>query len=134
MKIKIGIAGCLGRMGKELVKSIIEDPGVEFSGGFEHKSHELINIHLSKILNCETNKSVSNDPENIFLNSDVIIDFTTPNASLENIILAEKTHTPLVIGTTGLSLETNEKISKAFTSTMFKYGSYTSIRSNVTGQ
>ena len=37
-KIKIGIAGCLGRMGQELIKQILNDKKFIFVGGFEHKS------------------------------------------------------------------------------------------------
>ena len=40
--INIGVAGCLGRMGKELVKKSISDPRVNFVGGFEHKKHESV--------------------------------------------------------------------------------------------
>ena len=42
--INIGIAGCLGKMGKELVKKTIEDTRVRFAGGFEHKDHKFINL------------------------------------------------------------------------------------------
>ena len=45
--IKVGIAGCLGRMGRELVKKSIEDPRINFVGGFEHAEHDLINNNLS---------------------------------------------------------------------------------------
>ena len=101
--INIGIAGCLGRMGRELVKESIEDSRINFAGGFEHAEHNLINKNLSEILRCETNQVVSSNAEEIFLNSDVVIDFTTPAASSANINLAQKTKTPLVIGTTGLN-------------------------------
>ena len=103
--INVGIAGCLGRMGRELVKKSIENPRINFAGGFEHLKHKLINKNLSEILECETNKTVGSNAEEIFLNSDVVIDFTTPDSSLKNIKLAQKTRTPLVIGTTGLSPE-----------------------------
>ena len=108
--INIGVAGCLGNMGRELVKKVIENPKVNLTGGFEHKEHKLINKKLSDIVNCETNLIVSNSAEEIFLNSNVVIDFTTPESSLVNIEFAQKTKTPLVIGTTGLSLEINNKI------------------------
>ena len=111
--INVGIAGCLGRMGKELVKNSINDPRINFSGSFEHKKHELINKNLSEILNCETNKIVSSEAEEIFLQSDVIIDFTVPESSLSNIILAEKLKKPLIIGTTGLNEEIQKKINVA---------------------
>ena len=87
--INIGIAGCLGRMGKELVKKSIEDSRINFAGGFEHPEHNLINKNLSEILECETNQTVSSDAEEIFSNSDVVIDFTTPDSSLANIKLAK---------------------------------------------
>ena len=48
--INVGIAGCLGRMGRELVKKSIEDTRINFAGGFEHPEHNLINKNLSEIL------------------------------------------------------------------------------------
>ena len=111
--INIGIAGCLGRMGRELVKKSIEDSRINFAGGFEHPEHNLINKNLSEILECKTNQTVGSDAEEIFLNSDVVIDFTTPDSSSANIKLAQKTKTPLVIGTTGLSSEIHKFILEA---------------------
>ena len=108
--INIGIAGCLGRMGKELTKKSIKDSRINFAGGFEHSEHNLINKNFSDILGCETNQTVKSNAEEIFLNSQVVIDFTTPDSSLINIKLAQKTKTPLVIGTTGLSSEINKCI------------------------
>ena len=108
--INIGVSGCLGRMGKEIVKKSLSDSRVNFVGGFEHKKHELINKNLSEILNCDTNQIVSANPEEVFNISDVVIDFTAPQSSLTNIKFAEKTLTPLVIGTTGLNQEIHEMI------------------------
>ena len=108
--INIGIAGCLGRMGRELVKKSIEDQRINLAGGFEHAKHSLINKNLSEILECETNHIVSTNAEEVFLNSDVVIDFTTPDSSFENIKLAQKTKKSLVIGTTGLSSEIHKCI------------------------
>ncbi len=111
--INIGVSGCLGRMGKEIVKKSLSDSRVNFVGGFEHKKHELINKNLSDILNCDTNQIVSANPGEVFNISDVVIDFTVPQSSLINIKFAEKTLTPLVIGTTGLTQEIHEMINNA---------------------
>ena len=40
-KIKVGIAGCLGRMGQELIKQILNNKNLIFIGGFEHKLHPI---------------------------------------------------------------------------------------------
>ena len=101
--INIGIAGCLGRMGKELVKSLIEDKRVNFSGGFEHLDHKDLNKNFSTLLGLKTDHQVSNNAEKIFSDSDVVIDFTTPLSTEQNLITAKNNNTPLVIGTTGLT-------------------------------
>ena len=41
-KIKIAVAGCLGRMGQEISKQILQNKKLEFVGGFEHKKHKDI--------------------------------------------------------------------------------------------
>ena len=45
-KIKIAVAGCLGRMGQEISKQILQNKNLEFAGGFEHKKHKDINFLL----------------------------------------------------------------------------------------
>ena len=101
--INIGIAGCLGRMGKELVKNLIEDKRVNFSGGFEHANHKDLNKNFSTLLGLNTDHQVTNNAEKIFSDSNVVIDFTTPSSTEQNLITAKNNTTPLVIGTTGLT-------------------------------
>ncbi len=113
--INIGIAGCLGRMGKELVKSLIEDNRINFSGGLEHSDHKDLNKKFSTLLGLNTDHQVSNNAEKIFSDSDVVIDFTTPSSTAQNLITAKKNNTSLVIGTTGLTqdiLKNIKEISK----------------------
>ena len=42
-KIKIGISGCLGRMGRELVREVLSNAEIEFAGGFENPSNDMGN-------------------------------------------------------------------------------------------
>ena len=49
-KIKVGIAGCLGRMGQELIKQILNNKNLIFIGGFEHKAHPKIGKKLAMLL------------------------------------------------------------------------------------
>ena len=100
--INIGVAGCLGRMGQELVKEIANNNEVNFAGGFEHFQHKGINKKISDIIHINTDHIVSDNPRKIFSNSNVVIDFTTPQSTLQNILVASELCTPIVIGTTGL--------------------------------
>ncbi len=110
---KIGIAGCLGRMGKELVSSVFQNKQTIFVGGFEKKTHPQMGEQFSKIFNLDSNLVIKDNSEEIFSASNCIIDFTTPESTLNNIDVAIKTKTALVIGTTGLNEKILKQIEKA---------------------
>lgn len=101
-KTKIGVAGCLGRMGTELVKSIFADPDIEFIGGFEDPKNKNLGKSIREITGLDIDHTITSNPDEIFEKSNVIIDFTTPESSIANVKTALKYSTPLVIGTTGL--------------------------------
>ena len=92
-KIKLGITGCMGRMGKQLIKSSKKD-----------KSFKLTTLTDS----IEISKKISGiKPE---LNSfsslkkvHVIIDFSVPKCTLEILKIAAKLKKKVVIGTTGFT-------------------------------
>ena len=109
-KIKVGIAGCLGRMGQELIKKILADKNFVFVGGFEHKSHQGIGKKISDLTNIQSSAVVTNNANSIFKIADVVIDFTTPHSTLSNVKIASITKTALVIGTTGITKAQKNKI------------------------
>ena len=111
-KVKVGIAGCLGRMGQELTRQILSENKFIFVGGFEHKSHPKIGKTLNTITDIDSNTIVTNSAESIFKLADVVIDFTTPQSSLLNARIASQTNTALVIGTTGIKNSQKNKIKK----------------------
>ena len=43
-KIKIVVAGCLGRMGQEISKQILKNKNLEFVGGFEPVSYTHLTL------------------------------------------------------------------------------------------
>ena len=92
-KIKLGITGCMGRMGKQLIKSSKKDKNFKLTTLTE-------NIKISK-------KISGIKPELNSLNSlkkvDVIIDFSAPKCTLEILKIAAKLKKKVVIGTTGFT-------------------------------
>ena len=92
-KIKLGITGCMGRMGRQLIKSSKND-----------KSFKLTTLTE----NIEISKKISGiKPELNSLSSlkkvDVIIDFSVPKCTLEILKIATKLKKKVVIGTTGFT-------------------------------
>ena len=102
-KIKIAVAGCLGRMGQEITKQISEDKRLLFVGGFEHKNHRKINKKISDVTDIKSKLIVTSNANQIIKEADIVIDFTTPASTLSNIKKALLVKTGYVIGTTGIS-------------------------------
>ena len=98
-KINITITGALGRMGKILIKRISKNKNLKLFSLTDLKSGKIINgIKIQK--------------NNIkaFKNTDVIIDFSRPKASLEVLNYAKKFKKKVVIGTTGFNSRQNNLI------------------------
>ncbi len=110
-KTKIAIAGGLGRMGQKTLVEIYEDDGAVLSGVLVRgKSYALGTPVMFPDTKVGTGQTYSDDIAAVFRVADVVIDFTTPKASVENARVAAKTGTPLVIGTTGFSDRELEEI------------------------
>ena len=101
-KINLAITGCLGRMGKQLIKS-----------SKSTKNFKLVSLTENRIIN----KKISGlkpqlNAENAFKNANVIVDFTIPKCTLEVLKIASKLKKRVVIGTTGFSIKEENLIKK----------------------
>ena len=131
MTISVGIFGCAGRMGKILAKAVLEDKDCLLSGGTENID-KFIGQDLGKLLGKEEiGCKVLNEAEELFTISDVVIDFTTPKSTRSNIKIAQRTETPLIIGTTGLSNKDEELINESVDNTVIVQSSNFSIGINI---
>ena len=101
-KISLAITGCMGRMGKQLIKSAVKDKDVKIVSLTENKR---IKKPISGII-PELNS------ESAFKKANVIIDFTVPKSTLEILNIAVKHKKKLVIGTTGFKKKEENLIKK----------------------
>jgi len=101
-KINLGITGCMGRMGQQLIKSSKANHNFKLKTLTENK---LINKRFNGI-KPELNT------EDAFKKTDVIIDFTIPNCTLEMLKIAAKLKKRVVIGTTGFTKKEEKLIKK----------------------
>ena len=92
-KINLAISGCLGRMGQQLIKS-----------SKTNKKFKLVTLTENKIINKKiTGIKLNLNTDQAFKNTDVIIDFTVPNCTLDILKIASKLKKRVVIGTTGFT-------------------------------
>ena len=101
---RIIVAGASGRMGSRIIALSKEYPDIKLTGAFEKKGHEAVGKDIGLIAGIgETGIKLSERLEDIIENGDVVIDFTTPNSTKENVRLSSKKGKAMVIGTTGIS-------------------------------
>ena len=89
--VKVILHGCNGRMGQMLSSLIAADEEMEVVAGVEPSGEVKNEYPVYKSFNEFTDKA------------DVIIDFSTADAMDSLLTYCEKTHTPLVLCSTGLS-------------------------------
>lgn len=112
--MKIGIAGCAGRMGRMLVEAVLETEGTTVSGGTEYPGHAAIGGDVAALAGRNPcGLLVGDDSGDLFAVSDVVIDFTTPDATVRHARLAASRGVALVVGTTGLKLPDFEILKEA---------------------
>ncbi len=130
--MKIGIVGITGRMGKSVARLVIENEITDVAGGITKSDDELLGKDIGQILGLEKlGVEISDDLDDLFQKSDVIIDFSTPDITLSCANLAAKHKKTLVSGTTGLKEEEKQKLVKSANDTVIIWSSNMSIGINL---
>lgn len=112
--IKIVISGISGKMGARIAALASQDKDVEITGALEASSNPAIGKDIGEFIGIgKMNKKIGADFDKIVSSCDVLIDFTSPPATLDHLEIAVKNKKAVVIGTTGFSKEDSEKIKKA---------------------
>jgi 4-hydroxy-tetrahydrodipicolinate reductase len=100
--INLAISGCLGRMGQQLIKS-----------SKSNKNFKLVTLTENKIINKKiAGIKLNLNTDQAFKNTDVIIDFTVPNCTLDILKIASKLKKRVVIGTTGFTQKEDDLIKR----------------------
>jgi len=102
--VKVIVCGACGRMGRRIIDILNKDTETELVGAIEAKGHNGLGTQVAPEV------KVTDNLEKIIDRSEVVIDFTNPQASLENLEVAMRFKKPMVIGTTGHTEEEKQLI------------------------
>ena len=123
-RVKIGIIGCLGRMGKALTAVVLDHDNAELIGATEAVGNEFIGtLIIHPLTGVQSNIIITTDTDELIKNADVVLDFTCPTATVGHAMIASKTETSLIVGTTGLSTADEDVLREAAKSTSIVYAS-----------
>src|SRR4030043_2023973 len=108
-EIKAIVVGAAGKMGGRVIYIIKETPSMKLARAVERPDHPSVGVGIGDVIGL--------GKMGVILESslkkgggDVIINFSSPQASLESLEFAKGAGLAIVIGTTGLSLEQMNKV------------------------
>jgi len=112
--IKIVISGICGRMGRRIGLLASKDKDIEIIGALEAPGNPVIGKDIGEIIGSgKLGKKVGSEFEKIASDADVLIEFTTPSATMAHLEIAKKSKVGMVIGTTALSIQQIDNIKSA---------------------
>ena len=110
----IVVTGVSGRMGQTVVRLIRDNPACRLVGAVDRPGSDWIGKDLGEAMGgAAMGIEVTDDALSVMAKAQAVIDFTTPEATVEMAGLAAQARAVHVIGTTGLSDEDLEAIEAA---------------------
>jgi 4-hydroxy-tetrahydrodipicolinate reductase len=104
--LRLVVMGAAGRMGRMLVQTIPDTLGVRLTGALESPASPMLGKDSGRMIGADPNGVlVSADADAALADCDVVVDFSTPPASIALCERAAASGIAHVIGTTGLTEE-----------------------------
>jgi 4-hydroxy-tetrahydrodipicolinate reductase len=112
---KIAITGAAGRMGRHLIEACHQNaPLTQLVAALEHPDSSLLGSDAGELAGVgRCGVSLAADARTALAACDVLIDFTRPHVTLENLAICRALGKKMVIGTTGFSAEERTLITEA---------------------
>src|SRR3989338_11401703 len=121
--IKLAISGCQGRMGLRIGELAAGDKDFKVSVLLEHEGHPGVGSKLHGV-GVQSDACALKD-------ADVLIEFTSPEATILHLNECVKNKVKMVIGTTGLGAEQIAQIQKAAKTIPIVFSSNMSVGVNI---
>jgi 4-hydroxy-tetrahydrodipicolinate reductase len=107
------VAGAAGRMGIRIIQMICQSKEVALAGAFERPDHPMVGKDVGHAAGLgETGTQIMGGLEEVSPWGDVLIDFTTPQATLNHVRTAGTRGLSMVIGTTGITGEALKEVTR----------------------
>lgn len=111
--MKVAVVGAAGRMGGRLIQAVLEADGLELSGATERPGHVKIGMDAGLVAGVgELGVAISDDLSTVMTDADVLIDFTFPDVTLENLEICARQGKMMVSGSTGFTPEQKAQVER----------------------
>lgn len=104
MTVRIAVTGAAGRMGKVLIEAVSQSQTAVLGAAIVREGSSLVGADAGELAGVGKNNIVIVDSvERAVADFDVLIDFTAPEATIENARLCAENKKGFIVGTTGFS-------------------------------
>ena len=104
--IRVIVTGAYGQMGKMIVRSIVQQANMQLVGAIGRPGHPLIGTDIGEVAEVgPLGVFLVGDLSLVLAQGDVVIEFTTPSATIAHLRQVAEAEKAMVIGTTGFTDE-----------------------------
>lgn len=129
---RIAVVGAAGRMGRMFVEAIAGEDRVRLGAAIERPGSNLLGVDAGELVGVGALGVVLTDSlEEKLDDFDVVINFTTPELTLDTVELCRRYGKSIVIGTTGLSDEQKARLQEAASDIPIVFASNMSVGVNL---
>lgn len=112
--IKVGVIGAGGRMGRMLIEAVKANPQTMLNAAIERQGSSLVGADAGEVAAIgRLDIQIVDDLQAVVDDIDVLIDFSLPDATEQNMKICAEHNVAMVIGTTGFNEQQEQVLAKA---------------------
>lgn len=112
--IKVGVIGAGGRMGRMLIEAIQDNSQTTLNAAIERQGSSLVGADAGEVAAIgRLEVQIVDDLKVVINDIDVLIDFSLPDATEQNMQICAENNVAMVIGTTGFNEQQEQVLAKA---------------------
>ncbi|MET0104753.1 MAG: 4-hydroxy-tetrahydrodipicolinate reductase [Sedimenticola sp.] len=112
--VRVAVVGAAGRMGKSLIQAVCDTEGLELGAATERPDSTLVGVDAGEVAGVgKLGVSIAGGLDRVVDDFDVVIDFTSPAATIGHLQICSANDKRMVIGTTGLDEEQKAALKSA---------------------
>ena len=112
--INVGVIGAGGRMGRMLIEAIQDNPQTILTAAIERQGSSLVGADAGEVAAVgRLDVQIDDDLRSVINKIDVLIDFSLPVATEQNMQVCAEHNVAMVIGTTGFNEQQEQVLAKA---------------------
>ena len=112
--IKVGVIGAGGRMGRMLIEAVQDNPQTTLNAAIERQGSSLVGADAGEVAAIgRLNVQIVDDLKAVINDIDVLIDFSLPDATEQNMQICAANKVAMVIGTTGFNEQQEQVLREA---------------------